>query len=54
MLALLKELGEIPVGLRERILSETDLELLNRWLKQAAKAGTIQEFIEKAGLPDIF
>ena len=54
VLALLKELGEIPVGLRERILSETDLELLNRWLKQAAKAGTIQEFIEKAGLPDIF
>ena len=47
-------LGEIPVELRERILSETDLELLNRWLKQAAKAGTIQEFIEKAGLPDIF
>ncbi|MFR0027844.1 MAG: hypothetical protein ACLRWN_29400, partial [Eisenbergiella sp.] len=54
VLALLKELGEIPVELRERILSETDLELLNRWLKQAAKAGTIQEFIEKAGLPDIF
>ena len=54
VLVLLKELGEIPVGLRERILSETDLELLNRWLKQAAKAGTIREFIEKAGLPDIF
>ncbi len=53
VLDLLEDLGEIPVGLREKILSETDLALLNQWHKQAAKAGTIREFIEKAGLPDI-
>ena len=53
VLDLLEDLGEVPVGLRERILSETDLGLLNQWHKQAAKAGTIRVFIEKAGLPDI-
>lgn len=54
VLDLLEDLGEIPVGLRERILSETDLGLLNQWHKQAAKAGTMREFIEKAGLPEMF
>lgn len=54
VLDLLEDLGEIPVGLRERILSETDLGLLNQWHKQAAKAGTIREFIEKAGLTEMF
>ena len=53
VLDLLEDLGEIPVGLRERILSETDLSLLNQWHKLAAKAGTIQEFIGNAGLTDI-
>ena len=53
VLDLLEDLGEIPIGLREKILSETDLALLNQWHKQAAKAGTIRVFIEKAGLPDI-
>ena len=54
VLDLLEDLGEIPVGLRERILSETDLGLLNQWHKQAAKAGTMREFIEKAGLTEMF
>ena len=54
VLDLLEDLGEIPVGLRERILSETDLGLLNQWHKQAAKAGTMREFIEKAGLTETF
>ena len=53
VLDLLEDLGEIPVGLREKILSETDLALLNQWHKLAAKAGTIQEFIGNAGLTDI-
>ena len=54
VLDLLEDLGEIPVGLREKILSETDLALLNQWHKQAAKAETIREFIEKAGLTETF
>ena len=54
VLDLLEDLGEVPVGLRERILSETDLGLLNQWHKQAAKAETIREFIEKAGLTETF
>ena len=54
VLDLLEDLGEIPIGLREKILSETDLALLNQWHKQAAKAETIREFIEKAGLTETF
>lgn len=44
ILELLGELGEIPNALRERIQKETDLQVLSRWLKAAAKAESISEF----------
>lgn len=47
ILQLLEELGEIPDGLRERIRKETDLEVLSRWLKAAARAGSASEFEDK-------
>ena len=53
VIELLEDLGKIPAGLHERILSETDLALLRKWHKQAAKAGTVREFAEQAELADI-
>ena len=47
VLNLLEELGEISDDLRVRIISEKDLDLLKRWLKQAVKSESIEEFIEK-------
>ena len=47
VLNLLEELGEISDDLRVRIISEKDLDVLKRWLKQAAKSESLEEFIEK-------
>ena len=47
VLNLLEELGEISDDLRVRIISEKDLDVLKRWLKQAAKSKSLEEFIEK-------
>lgn len=44
ILELLGELGEIPDVLQECIQKETDLQVLSRWLKCAAKAESISEF----------
>lgn len=44
VLDLLSDTGEISEDLRQRILSEEDLEVLKRWLKLAAKAETVKEF----------
>lgn len=52
ILELLMEFGNISERLYSIILQETDLELLKRWLKAAAKAGTLEEFMDKTGLSD--
>lgn len=44
---LLEELGELPEELKERVLKETDMEKIKRWLKLAAKVNSIEEFVEK-------
>ena len=44
ILELLAEYGEISKDLKERIEAETDLELLKKWLKSAAKVSSIEEF----------
>ena len=44
ILQLLEDLGEIPTALQKRIQAETDLQVLHRWLKAAAKAESIAEF----------
>ena len=44
ILQLLEDLGEVPEPLKKRIQEETDLQVLSRWLKAAAKAETITEF----------
>ena len=47
ILELLGECGAIPEKLRTEIQDETDLTVLKRWLKLAARVDTIEEFKEK-------
>lgn len=44
---LLVEYVEIPEALRAQIDAEQSLEVLKRWLKPAAKANSVDEFLEK-------
>ena len=48
--ALLEDYGEIPEMLRKLIMEQTDLELLRKWLKYAARVESIEEFEDKIGL----
>ena len=47
---ILEELGEIPEVLWNRIKLEDDVEVLKKWNLIAAKASSIEEFRERAGL----
>ena len=47
ILELLDELGEVPEKLRIHIYNETDLKCLTRWVKLAARSGSVEEFAEK-------
>ena len=49
---MLEDLGEIPPSVLERFQAETDAEILKRWLKLAAKVGSIEEFIQKMDAND--
>ena len=44
ILELLDELGQVPLKIVELIRAEDDLGVLSRWLRSAAKAGSIAEF----------
>lgn len=46
ILQLLEDLGAVPGNLREAIMGERDMEILTRWLRQAARTETIKEFRE--------
>ena len=50
VLELLEELGEPSETLRKYIMEQTDLELLSKWHKIAAKSESIEEFEESIGL----
>ncbi len=47
VLKLLEDYGDIPEELYEKILSEQDPDTLKKWLKLAAKASSIEEFVAK-------
>ena len=50
VLELLRELpDELPEGLVERITSEKDVEVLKRYLRLAAKADSVEEFLRQMG-----
>lgn len=44
IIELLQEKGNIPEKLQNQVLNETNLEVLKKWLKLAAKSETIEEF----------
>ena len=35
---------------KKRILAENDIKILSAWLKEAARAGSMEKFLEKTGL----
>jgi len=45
---LLEEYGPLPKTWKRKIEQEENIESLNQWLKLAATAGSIEEFIRKA------
>lgn len=44
ILGLLEELGQVPQRIVELINEQDSIDILSRWLKTAAKAGSIAEF----------
>lgn len=46
VLELLEELGDVPESMRDKIATETNLELLTKWLRFAAKADSLDEFLK--------
>lgn len=46
ILELLSDLGKIPETVKEDILQEKDLSLLTKWLKTAARAESVEQFLE--------
>ncbi len=46
LLEYLSELGTVSDELRETILKQTDMEKLKKWIKKAAQASSIEEFVE--------
>ena len=50
IIVLLENLGEISEELRAKIMAEKDLQVLSKWLKLAAKADSMEAFLEKKNL----
>ena len=53
VIELLEDLGELSDSLKICIMEQTDLELLKKWLKAAARAKSIEEFEQAVGLVHI-
>ena len=47
ILELLEDKGEVPEKVKTEIFAETDLEVLKKWLRLAAKSETIEEFCKE-------
>ena len=41
---LLEDLGEIPEELRSKIMDESDLQILKKWLKLAVRTESLEDF----------
>ena len=46
ILNILEDLGEVPENLRQQILTEKDPNILKKYLQQAVKAESVDQFIE--------
>ena len=44
--------GQVPEYVKSHILAEDNMEVLSSWLKDAAKAESIEDFLEKTGLKE--
>ena len=53
ILLLLSLRGSIPEWLKGRILSETDIPVLNDWIRAAGQTSSIEDFLKKAGLKEV-
>lgn len=47
ILVILNDIGTVPSDLKDEIMAENEEETLKRWVKIAARAGTIEEFIQE-------
>ena len=52
LLLVLNLRGTVPEWLKERILCERDSGLLESWMKTAADAVSVEDFLNKAGLKE--
>ena len=52
LLLVLNLRGTVPKWLKERILCERDSELLESWMKTAADAASVADFLNKTGLKE--
>ena len=43
---LLEEVGNVSIDLKEKIMSQKDMDVLTRWLKLSAKVSSIEEFVK--------
>lgn len=50
VIELLEEIGELSETLQNYIMEQTDLELLKKWHKAAARAESIEGFEQAAGI----
>ena len=50
ILLLLNDLGDVPSELSKKIVSEKNPDILNQWLKAAAKAESIEQFIQSSSI----
>lgn len=49
VLELLRELGTVSDELRNKIMAEKNMEVLNAWLKKAARAESVKQFQSEIG-----
>ena len=47
LLSFLSELGNVPNSLKDKILQEKNIEILQSWSKIAVKAETIEDFLSQ-------
>lgn len=50
VIELLEDIGEVSESLRDYIMEQTDLELLTKWHKAAARATSIKKFEQDIGV----
>lgn len=50
ILTLLEKMGDVPVDLREKIISQKDKAVLEQWLLSASEVQNIEQFRQKENL----